>query len=82
MIKLINTINNKFNLNIQEHPYFLVIPSIIPTLTSISDLFFVTEIVNFLTFFNNKIKNFKFFIFNKLVALYTTSMLKFDSQLE
>ena len=69
MIKLIiNTINNKFNLNLQEHPYFLVTPSIIPTLTSISALFFVTEIVNFFTFFNNKIKNFKFFIFNKLVA--------------
>ena len=51
MIKLIiNTINNKFNLNVQEHPYFLVTPSIIPTLTSISALFFVTEIVNFFYF--------------------------------
>jgi hypothetical protein len=42
---MLNTINNKFNLNIQEHPYFLVTPSIIPTLTSISDLFLITEIV-------------------------------------
>ena len=82
MIKLITILNNKFNLNIQERPYFLVTLSIIPTLTSISALFFVTEIVNFLTFFNNKIKNFKFFIFNKLVALYTTSMLNFDSHFE
>lgn len=47
---MLNTINNKFNLNIQEHPYFLVTPSIIPTLTSISVLFFVTEIVNFFYF--------------------------------
>lgn len=50
MIKIIKTINDKFNLNIQKHPYFLVTPSIIPTLTSISALFFVTEIVNFFYF--------------------------------
>ena len=48
-----NSIKNiKFNLNLQEHPYFLVTPSIIPTLTSISVLFFVTEIVNFSYFFS------------------------------
>ena len=59
---MINTINDKFNLNIQEHPYFLVIPSIIPTLTSISDLFFVTKIVNFFLFFIKTLCfNFKFF---------------------
>ena len=68
MKNLYNIINDKFNLNIQEHLYFLVTPSIIPTLTSISVLFFVTEIVNFLTFFNNKLKNLKFFIFNKFIT--------------
>ena len=50
MINAIKKIN--FNLNLQEHPYFLVTPSIIPTLTSISALFFVTEIVNFFYFFS------------------------------
>jgi len=39
--------------NIQEHPYFLVTPSIIPILTSISVLFFVTEIINFFNIFSN-----------------------------
>ena len=79
-MKLINLIKNiNFNLNLQEHPYFLVTPSIIPTLTSISALFFVTEIVNFfyffskpyvliLSFLSNKIKNIKFFIFNKIIT--------------
>ena len=36
-----------YTLNINEHPYFLVTPSIIPFLTSISIFFFVTEIINF-----------------------------------
>ena len=40
------------NLNKQEHPYFLVTPSIIPFLTSISALFFVTEIVNYFYFWS------------------------------
>ena len=39
--------------NIQEHLYFLVTPSIIPILTSISVLFFVTEIINFFNIFSN-----------------------------
>jgi cytochrome c oxidase subunit 3 len=37
----------KFNLNTQEHPYFLVTPSIVPMLTSISIFLFVSEVVNF-----------------------------------
>lgn len=38
----------KFNKqNSQEHPYFLVTPSIIPVLTSIAVTLFVTEIINF-----------------------------------
>ena len=36
-----------YTFNINEHPYFLVTPSIIPFLTSISIFFFVTEIINF-----------------------------------
>ena len=52
---------NKFNIN--EHPYFLVTPSIIPTLTSICALFFVTEIVNFFYSFSSpKILLFSFFV--------------------
>jgi hypothetical protein len=36
-----------YTLNINEHPYFLVTPSIVPLLTSISIYLFVTEIINF-----------------------------------
>ena len=38
-------------------------------LASISALFFVMEIVNFLSYFKNKIKNLKFFIFDKIFVL-------------
>lgn len=41
------------NINNQEHPYFLVTPSIIPLLTSISALFFVTEVINYFYFFSD-----------------------------
>ena len=54
ILKVMTTLSNKnFILNIQEHPYFLVTPSIIPALTSISIFFFVTEIVNFFYVISN-----------------------------
>jgi len=40
----------KFNANSQEHPYFLVMASISPLLTSISLTLFVTEVINFFYF--------------------------------
>ena len=44
---LINFTKKKFQLNMEEHPYFLVIPSILPFLTSISINFFVLDIINY-----------------------------------
>jgi hypothetical protein len=37
----------KFQINFEEHPYFLVTPSILPFLTSISVNFFVLDIISY-----------------------------------
>lgn len=65
-------IKNKiqFNINYQEHPYFLVTPSIIPFLTSISALFFVTEIVNYFYFFSKP--------FTLILSFLTLSFILFE----